>query len=477
MSSTDYLFQLFQTINHDYLYSTGQNRIVAITRPTYEILQKVKQGQFSLDDFENEPEEIRRLKEEGYLSSRHIQKIEHTYTHYLSTLLDRRMQKVTLQLTQNCNFRCSYCHYTCNDGGQRNHSNKRMPLDLAKKAILYLREHSIDIPEVYIGFYGGEPLLEFPMIEEIINFVKTEMAGKTIHYTITTNSVLINDHIIRFFIENDVSLVISLDGPKEINDKHRVFAANGKGTFEAIIDKLQYIYQNYPDFFKQTTVNMVMDPSNDFDQINQLFTDYPFLKKMNISAATIDDVGAVEKNTYQEQFFSKQYYHDFLTFLYVLNRFPNHRCSPIFSAQPSAVRKALDDMTERDGLSDTESPGGPCVPGEMRLMVTVDGDFVICERVSEVSDPMIIGNIETGVQFEKTYALLNVAQLTSEQCKDCWAFFHCTLCAKYADANGVLSASERLKYCQKSRLAAFRTLRRKALIQEAAEIYNQSVII
>ena len=477
METANCLFQVFKTINNNYLYDTNRNQIVVISESTYHTLQKVSEGKISFDSISESSNEIKELKKKGFLSNKHVHEIEHSNSKYLSTLLERRLQKVTLQLTQNCNFRCTYCHYTCNDGGQRVHSSKRMPLEMAKKAILFLRDHSIDIPEVYVGFYGGEPLLEFSMIEKIVEFIKVELAGKIVHYTLTTNSVLMDDRMIKFFIENDVSIVISLDGPKEINDKHRVFASSSQSTFEAIIQKLKYIYQNYPKFFKQTTVNMVMDPSNDFDQIDQLFRDYPFLKKCNISASTIDDVGATEKNVYTEEFTSKLQYHDFLTYLYIFNRFPDKLRSPIFSSQTSAIRKDLDSLTARENLPNKDAPGGPCVPGEVRLMVTVDGNFVICERVSEISDPMIIGNIDTGIQIEKALKLLNVAQITADQCKNCWVFSNCTLCAKYADVNGSLSASERLKYCQKAQHDACRMLRRKALIQEAAEIYHQSVII
>lgn len=471
------LFKTFCTINHHYVYDTNRNQIVPISYQSYDCLSKAESDCTSLKDLTANSEEIRLLLEKGYLSTSRPQEIEHPFTDFFEVLLSRRIQKVTLQLTQNCNFRCSYCHYTNNDGGQRSHSNKQMSIDLAKRSILFLRDHSMDTPEVTIGFYGGEPLLEFPMIKELVDYADEQLSGKAIHYTITSNSVLMDDNVIRFFIEHDISLVISLDGPKEINDKHRVFAASGQGTFEAIIKKLEYLYKNYRKFFEQTTVNMVMDPSNDFDQINNLFHDYPFLNKVHISASTIDDIGSEQKNTFDEQFTSKQSYHDFLSYLYVLNRFPSKLISPIFSARPSSIQKDIESISERDRLPDKAAPGGPCVPGEVRLMVTVDGDFIICERVSEISSPMMIGNIDTGIQLDKAFALLNVAQITAETCKNCWAFSICSLCAKHADINGELSAAERLKYCQMSKRSALHMLRRKALILEMTEEYHQSAII
>ena len=67
------------------------------------------------------------------------------------------------------------------------------------------------------------------MLEELVLFAEKELAGKKINYTLTTNAVLLTDHIIEFFMQHHVDLLISLDGSKESHDKNRVFAATGKG--------------------------------------------------------------------------------------------------------------------------------------------------------------------------------------------------------------------------------------------------------
>ena len=103
---------------------------------------------------------------------------------------------MTLQLTQNCNFRCAYCHYTCNDGSQRTHSSKRMSVEVAKAAILYLRDHSVDTQSVYIGFYGGEPFLEFSLLKEVVAFCEDQLRGKDIHFTVTSNGTLLTEYSI-----------------------------------------------------------------------------------------------------------------------------------------------------------------------------------------------------------------------------------------------------------------------------------------
>lgn len=299
------LFELFRTTNSHYIYDTNKNQIYHISKECSDILGKVKRGVLSVPQAAAESDEIRDLCARGLLSDNRVETLEHPYTPLLHPLLTRRIQKITLQLTQNCNFRCSYCHYTSNTGNQRLHTDHKMPLDMAKKAIVFLREHSVDTSEVYIGFYGGEPLLEFDMLEELVLFAEKELAGKKINYTLTTNAVLLTDYIIEFFMQYHVNLLISLDGSKESHDKNRVFAATGKGTFDSIIHKLQEISVKYPDYFKKITINMVMDPSTDFDVFTALFKRYPFMKKVNVMSTIVDDLGSEVKNVYKEEFAAK----------------------------------------------------------------------------------------------------------------------------------------------------------------------------
>lgn len=468
------LFKIFRTINSDYLYDSNKNQIFPVSKEAASLLKKVESGKLSMEVAQSQSNEISSLRARGILSERRVEVIEHPYTELSEVLLTRRLQKVTLQLTQNCNFRCAYCHYTSNDGQQRTHSNRTMPIEMAKQAILFLRDHSIDTHEVFVGFYGGEPLLEFPMIEELVGFAEKELKGKKTHYTLTTNAVLLNDYMIQFFIKHKVDLVISLDGSKEAHDKNRVFATNGKGTFNAIIEKLKEISEKYPTYFKKMTINMVMDPSVDFDKMNELFIRYPFMKKVHVMSTIVDDVGALEKNKYLESFTYKERYQLFLVYLNLLNRFPRNLITPIFRNYGGTVKEDMDIVSERDCFPKQAVPSGPCVPGEVRLMVTVEGNFILCERVNEISEPMIIGNIYDGINMKKVKNLLNLAQTTKEACQNCWAFSLCNLCAKHSDKNGTLSTEERLRYCNKSKNAAISKLRNVALIREMTEVYGQT---
>lgn len=104
-------------------------------------------------------------------------------------------------------------------------------------------------------------------------------------------------------------------------------------------------------------------------------------------------------------------------------------------------------MRPRVSLADISAPGGPCITGERRLLVSAEGNLYPCERVSESSQAMNIGNLWDGFDFEKVDKILNVAQTTAEDCKNCWAFRHCILCGKHSDNCGELSADLRRSQC------------------------------
>lgn len=127
-----------------------------------------------------------------------IKEVRHVYADYLDVFLTRKLAKITLQLTQNCNFRCKYGIYSeTHNLRQRSHSTERMTFETAKKAIDFLWKHSVDSPDVNIGFYGGEPLLEFPLLKKAVKYSERLFEGKNLTFSVTTNGTLLNDEIIR----------------------------------------------------------------------------------------------------------------------------------------------------------------------------------------------------------------------------------------------------------------------------------------
>lgn len=463
--------KLLRSPNFGYFFDVNKNEIVQVDDDVFSCINALlKNEEIHVD--EHVKECIEELKSQGYLSSNKVKEIKHPMTDYVGTMLERNMQKITLQLTQNCNFRCSYCPYSQSNGIQRGHANKNMPIEIAKKAIIFLREHSVDCDKVSVGFYGGEPLLEFELLKEIVFFAEKELEGKDYSFTITTNVSLLNDEIVEFFIAHSISLVISIDGPKKIHDKNRVFAESGNGTFDTVVKKLEHINEKYPEFFKKIMGNMVIDPSNSFDEINSLYENNSIFNKISIQSSALDDITSDQKNTYSPQFLEENRYNTFLAYLVALGRIPREAISSISYQHITYMWDAEEKMVSQTRLMDISAPGGPCMPGVLRMLVDINGNFLPCERVSEVSDPMLIGNIEDGVDLEKVRNLLNIGALTSDICRNCWAFMHCKLCCKHADTGDQLSGEEKSKHCNGVRESFYTELREFILMQEVHKEYQ-----
>ena len=174
----------------DYIYDVNLNTFVPVPQDVFQYAEKrLKNKNGTIE----EKRKFDAMMEKGYFSSEHIKRINNPYSNYLPLLLSRNMSQILLQVTQGCNFRCEYCIYTASiDGIQRKHTNKRMDFHTAKHAVDYLWNHSIDSDVVTIGFYGGEPLLEFELIKQVILYTEKKFQGKIVHYAMTTNVSLLS---------------------------------------------------------------------------------------------------------------------------------------------------------------------------------------------------------------------------------------------------------------------------------------------
>lgn len=160
-----------------YIYDASRNQFVPVSKSLFFELVRAHNCQ----TLQNR-EEFEALLEEGFLAPHTIKSVVHPFTKYIDLMLGRTMSQILLQVTQDCNFRCEYCVYTASiDGVQRKHQNKHMSWDTAKRAVDYLWEHSIDSDVITIGFYGGEPLLEYSLIQKVISYSDKRFAGKQIH--------------------------------------------------------------------------------------------------------------------------------------------------------------------------------------------------------------------------------------------------------------------------------------------------------
>lgn len=454
----------FKTITGHYLYDVNTNRIVSIPKNLYAYFNNESQ---IID--EESVNFANRLYKNGFLKANPIERIEHMAGRCLASSLDRCVQGITLQVTQQCNLRCKYCTYSGNYS-TRDHSSMNMPVDIAKKSIDFLLSHSSDVEVPFIGFYGGEPFLNFDLLKIIADYTLNVFEGKKVLFGLTTNATLLNDESMKFLEDYEINILISLDGPKEIHDANRVFAGSRKGTFDVIMAKIKYIKDNYPNLYRRIIFNSVIDPTLDPSCLNEFFIHCKDLnsEKINSSIMSMEFLKDNKKTLAK----SKEYFivyrtEEFQVFMSKLGRihprhFINSNWQPFESLKN--ILSTLRNVSKE--LPKVYHPSGPCLTGARKLFVDIAGNFYPCERVSETSESMRIGHINRGFDLKKVYSLLNIGKLTEAHCKKCWAIRLCGQCCVTADDGKKIVAEKRLSNCNLTLSNADRMLKSFCTLKE-----------
>ncbi|KHD13716.1 Cys-rich peptide radical SAM maturase CcpM [Clostridium butyricum] len=438
---------LFKTPGSYYIYDVNTNAILSVDKDVFDFLEYKMDSNTSKEvDW---PSEIVEFIDNGFLSSNKIKEIEHSDTDLLPDILSNNVPRITLQITQQCNLRCKYCIYS-GSYSNRHHSKKNMSFETAKKGIDFLINHSNGVNEINIGFYGGEPLLEFKFIKKCVEYAEEQAEGKDISFNITSNGTIINREIIEYFDKHNIILMISLDGPKEIQDRNRQFAMDGKGTFEKVIKNVEFIKSEFPEYFKKVTFNAVMDSRNNFNCSSEFFTTYETFKDSLVNVSLVSDGYSEETvdSEISDEFIFNQEYEIFKLFLSKFNRLDEENVSKLIRVYINQIKLDMyDKRTITHRLPDKVHHGGPCIPGVQRLFMNADGNLFPCERVSELSSIMNIGNVNDGFYIDNVSKLLNVGKITEEKCKNCWCFRFCGLCAASADHLDGFSEELKTSHC------------------------------
>ena len=462
--------KLFHTPNSGYFYDVGKNEIIRIPEKVYRHLAEVMNGTAVLEEASDEDvlQMIDSFKELGYLSSMRPKIIRHSATDMVPLLLERCIDKITLQLTQDCNFRCKYCIYSENKNlKQRSHAHKAMPLEIAKRAILFYRDHAIDSNMYNVGFYGGEPLLQWENLKELVLFAEKELSGKYLTFSITTNASLLTEEKAAFLEEHRIGILVSLDGVKTVNDANRI-KQDGGGTTDIVLRNIRMVKEKHPELYSKMHISSVIDPEIEVSAFGQ----YPCeLNELSLANYTVN----IEYNSDHDivipfELQKVMANEEFLAYLSEFGLYSNN-ISPYGYGQIESVRSTINTMTPSSGIEDIMAPGGQCVPGKGRLFVSVDGHLYPCERVNE-SEAYCIGNLDVGFDYEKAIRILNIGSITDSECRNCWAMRNCTICARLFDYSQENAATAKLKYCESIKRTAQKRIRAIIMTSEMDTYYK-----
>lgn len=321
--------------------------------------------------------------------------------------IEHKQKHLVISLTERCNMRCEYCGYR--DKYNSEYKPATISDEILKKALLQFFKHSIKSEDVYISFYGGEPLIEQDKIKYAVKFCEENHLGQKLNYCITTNGVHLNELFIDFLVQHNFLLIVSLDGPQHIHDRYRK-SVNGEDTYSKIINNIKIIKRKYPLYFKENVMfNAVMAPPYKFDVISDFFGS----SKVNMMEVKITD-----------------YFTDYLKKCEIdtCKKSPEYE-GPMYDIMLTIKELKKFHIIAKDTTHILKDPCGYCLPFSKRVFVNPKGNILVCEKVDEKCDSYVVGNVDNWINYHKLNRLLqNTTKNVQKNCLNCWAIRFCNTC-------------------------------------------------
>ena len=151
------------------------------------------------------------------------------------------VKALCLHVAHVCNLNCSYCFAS---QGKYHGDRAVMSFEVGKRTLDFLVENSKGRRNLEVDFFGGEPLMNFDVVKQLVEYARSieGAAGKNFRFTLTTNGMLIDDDVIDFANREMSNVVLSLDGRREVHDRYRV-DYSGRGSWEQIVPKFQKLVE------------------------------------------------------------------------------------------------------------------------------------------------------------------------------------------------------------------------------------------
>ncbi len=320
--------------------------------------------------------------------------------------IQNNVAAVCLHIAHNCNLSCEYCYA---DTGAFGGNRQLMSRQIMLKAIDFAFAHSGDFKSVNVGFFGGEPLLNFKLIREAVGYArnKANTLNKKVTFSMASNAVLLTPDIMDFIKQEKFSLLFSIDGPQKIHDRMRK-NRHKINSHAIVINNIKEYFQHYSDSFTVRGTFTRTTP-NFSEQV--LFLNDQGFKSVSVEPAQLAETHPHSISTHGE-ITRIMYEYDKLADLY-LEWF--NRGKPLhFFHFDHCLRKLLHPQPNH-----TE-----CGAGGGFIAVIPDGRIFPCfETVPERENS--IGHIDSGFNTHKRRIFQHMHVDAKEECKTCWIKYFC----------------------------------------------------
>ena len=318
------------------------------------------------------------------------------------------VKALCLHVAHSCNLNCAYCFAS---QGKYHGDRALMPFEVGRQALDFLVAHSGTRRNLEVDFFGGEPLMNFQVVKDLVAYARSieKEKGKNFRFTLTTNGMLIDDDVIDFANRECSNVVLSLDGRKEVHDRFRV-DYQGRGSWDVIVPKFQKLVaaRGGKNYYMRGTFT---HHNPDFLKDIQVMLDLGFHElSMEPVVCAADDPNAL---TEADLPIVLRQYED-------LMRLMRRRRQ---EGRPFTFYHYMIDLT-----------GGPCIykrisgcgSGTEYMAVTPWGDLYPCHQfVGE--EKFRLGDVWQGVtnaETQREFAACNV--YARPECRDCWARLYCS---------------------------------------------------
>lgn len=344
------------------------------------------------------------------------------------------IRHLELMVTHACNLRCRYCYGSLAAEGWQEAPHlygadrSGMSLETALKGVDYLLAASGKLQDLSVIFFGGEPLLELPLMERVAAHVRAKEAetGKKVDLSLSTNALLLQDQrVVDFLVHNQVGCQVSIDGPQALHDRSRCLP-DGSGSYEAILPGVKNLLAKRPGRVpaRATICHGQVDLPAVLEHLLSLGFGSVHLEPARGSSGdllvTPEDVEAIKR---QNETLA----------LYLVrsvrkNRVFNYSNLVKYIRQTRVVRQRLAHY---------------CGAGRTYFALSQDGAFYPCHRFVGLDDYRM-GDLDSGLDLNLQRRILDLTVDNRPGCRDCWARYLCGGgCWKHAvDAHGSLETPD-----------------------------------
>ena len=333
---------------------------------------------------------------------------EDEYEQFSDMMVSSPVKAMCLHVAHDCNQRCSYCFASTGDFGE---GRKLLDADTGKKAIDFLLTQSKGRKNLELDFFGGEPLMNFEVVKEIVAYARSKEKeyNKNFRFTITTNGMLLNDDIIDYINREMSNIVLSIDGRKEVNDRVRV-RCDKTGSYDKIVPNYQKLVAKRGQdqyYVRGTFTKYNLDFAKDVMHLNDIGFDQ----------VSVEPVVADPQQPYA------------LT---------ESDLPQIFDEYENLAKQLIEKKKNGKGFNFfhfmLDLDQGPCAIKRLRgcgcgneyVAVTPDGDIYPCHQFVGMEEWKMGSVLDDTFDLKRKDYFAKANIYGKEDCKNCWAKFYCS---------------------------------------------------